>query len=64
MIYTLQSVAVVVVAEGTLTFPFTTDDADRVGDDDVELIDGAGKISTIRKGEMVFCAGYYKVEYR
>ena len=43
-------------AAGTLTFPFAAEDVNRVGDFyyDVQLTDGAGKISTIRKGKMIF----------
>ena len=51
-----NSMAAIDAASGTLTFPFATEDVDRVGDFyyDVQLTDGAGKISTIRKGKIVF----------
>ncbi|MFK5926942.1 MAG: BppU family phage baseplate upper protein [Desulfuromusa sp.] len=51
-----KSIAAVDSLAGTLTFPFTAENADRVGDYfyDVELTDGAGKISTVRKGKMAF----------
>ena len=51
-----KSTAAVDAAAGTLTFPFSVEDADRVGDFyyDIQLIDGVGKTSTIRKGKMVF----------
>jgi len=54
--YEFQSNAVVSAAEGSLTFPFMASDVDLVGDYyyDIQLTDGAGKISTIRKGKMVF----------
>ena len=52
----IKSIAVIDAAAGTLTFPFSVEDVDRVGDFyyDTQLTDGAGKISTIRKGRMVF----------
>ena len=51
-----KSIAVVDPVPGTLAFSFAVEDVDRVGDFyyDVQLIDGAGKTSTIRKGKMVF----------
>ena len=51
-----KSIAAVDAAMGTLTFPFATEDVDRVGEFyyDVQLTDGAGKTSTVRKGKMVF----------
>jgi hypothetical protein len=53
---TFKSTAAVDAAVGTMTFPFTTEDVDQVGDFyyDVQLADGAAKNSTIRKGKMVF----------
>ena len=54
--YEFQSSAVVNATEGLLTFPFVAGDVDLVGDFyyDIQLTDSAGKISTIRKGKMVF----------
>jgi len=54
--YELQSNAVANVAEGSLAFPFAAADVDLVGDYyyDIQLTDSAGKISTIRKGKMLF----------
>ena len=54
--YEFQSNAVADEVAGTLTFPFISSDVDLVGDFyyDIQLTDGAGKISTIRKGRMVF----------
>ena len=51
-----KAIATIDAVAGTLTFPFTEEDVDRVGDFyyDVQLTDGAGKISTIRKGKIVF----------
>jgi len=51
-----KTIASVDAAAGTLTFPFSVEDADRVGDFyyDIQMTDGAGKISTIRKGKVVF----------
>ena len=51
-----QSTAAVDVTLGTLTFPFAAGDVDRIGEFyyDVQLTDGAGKISTIRKGKFIF----------
>ena len=51
-----KATAVVDTAVGTLIFPFAAEDVDRVGEFyyDVQLTDGAGKTSTIRKGKMVF----------
>ena len=54
--YEFQSNAVVSATAGSLSFPFATGDVDLVGDYyyDIQLTDGTGKISTIRKGKMVF----------
>ena len=54
--YEFQSNADVNAVEGLLTFPFVAGDVDLVGDYfyDVQLADGAGKTSTIRKGKIVF----------
>jgi hypothetical protein len=51
-----KTTAAVDAVAGTLTFPFVAEDVDRVGDFyyDVQLTDGAGKTSTIRKGKIVF----------
>ena len=51
-----KTTAVVDAGAGTLTFPFVLEDVDRVGNFyyDVQLTDGAGKTSTIRKGKVVF----------
>jgi len=54
--YEFQSNAVVNATDGSLVFPFVAGGVDLVGDFyyDIQLTDGAGKISTIRKGKMVF----------
>lgn len=54
--YEFQSNADVDAVEGLLTFPFVADDVDLVGDYyyDIQLTDGTGKTSTIRKGKFVF----------
>jgi len=54
--YTFQSVATIDIPLGTLTFPFTVEDADNLGDFyyDVELVDALGKISTILKAKLKF----------
>ncbi len=54
--YILQSTAIVDNVAGTLTFPFTVENANNLGDFfyDVELVDALGKISTILKAKMKF----------
>jgi len=54
--YEFQSNAVVNATEGSLAFSFGSGDVDLVGDFyyDIQLTDSTGKISTIRKGKMVF----------
>jgi len=54
--YEFQSNAVVNTVNGSLVFPFVPDDVDLVGNYyyNIQLTDGTGKISTIRKGQMVF----------
>ena len=51
-----KSMATVDAATGALTFPFAVEDVDRIGDFyyDIQLTDGSGKTSTIRKGKIVF----------
>ena len=51
-----KATAAVDATAGTLTFPFAVEDIDRVGEFyyDVQLTDGIGKTSTIRKGKMIF----------
>ncbi|MCK4620736.1 MAG: hypothetical protein KAT62_00835 [Desulfuromonadales bacterium] len=55
-VYLLQSTAEVDAVAGTLSFPFTDQGANQVGDSyyDVQLTDGDGKTGTIRKGKMIF----------
>lgn len=54
--YLFQSTAVVDEAEGSLSFPITTENADNLGDFfyDVQLTDVSNKISTILKGKWGF----------
>ena len=54
--YEFQWNAVVDATEDLLVFPFAIGDVDLVGDYyyDIQLTDGAGKLSTIRKGKMFF----------
>ena len=61
--YEFQSNIVVNATAGSLTFPFVAGDVDLVGDYyfDIQLTDGAGKISTIRKGKVVFFSGYFEI---
>jgi hypothetical protein len=55
-VYVFQSVAIVDGVLGTLTFPFTVDDVDYLGDFyyDVQVTDDLGKISTVLKGKLTF----------
>ncbi len=55
-VYAFQLTATIDSVNGTLTFQIAEENVDLIGDFyyDIELTDGAGKTSTIRKGKMVF----------
>lgn len=51
--YLFQSIAAIDIPTGVLTFPFTDEDVNHVGDFyyDVQITDGSGKKSTILEGK-------------